>query len=226
VTKTLIDVDEELLVQARALLGDRTTKKEAVNRSLAALVRLGAIREWLRSAEDDGLEQLDERLVLADASVLVRCGEPDVVARLLPLLILDRVATCAAVEHELATLLGGTTDGPVVLLRRISRRWLVTEDADLKRAAEIQAELSQRGEGQISWHRLVIAAVAERHGVPLLHACADIELVSKATALDSSLTACSARTARSFSRTPSPPRPAPIRNSKPDVVPSKQRSPT
>ena len=39
-SKTLIDVDEELLERARSILGPGATKKDAVNTALSKLVRL------------------------------------------------------------------------------------------------------------------------------------------------------------------------------------------
>lgn len=38
--KTLIDIDDELLERARAILGSGTSKKDAVNTALSKLVRL------------------------------------------------------------------------------------------------------------------------------------------------------------------------------------------
>jgi hypothetical protein len=100
VTKTIIDLDEPVFARAQALL--RTgTKKETVNQALADSVRGRAIREYLH--ETGIYDHEPSGLVLADASALVHCTEPTVVWRLLPLLVLDEVATCAAVAHELAT---------------------------------------------------------------------------------------------------------------------------
>ena len=39
-SKTLIDVDEDLLERARSILGPGATKKDAVNTALSKLVRL------------------------------------------------------------------------------------------------------------------------------------------------------------------------------------------
>lgn len=178
VTKTLIDVDEELLARGRALLGTATTKKDAVNRGLRELVRTNAIREWLTAAAGDGLEQLDECLVLVDATVLAECGNPLVAARLLPLLALDEVATCAAVQYELA---GAGDDLGLAALRQVTLRWLPTEDEDLARAAEVQAQLTQQGERQLPWSRLVTAAVAERYKATVLHDTSDYDLIAKVT---------------------------------------------
>lgn len=48
--KTLIDIDEDLLARARAILGPSTSKKDAVNTALSKLVRLAEQRaavEWI-----------------------------------------------------------------------------------------------------------------------------------------------------------------------------------
>jgi len=39
-SKTLIDIDDDLLTRARAILGPATSKKDAVNTALSKLVRL------------------------------------------------------------------------------------------------------------------------------------------------------------------------------------------
>ena len=44
-SKTLIDVDDQLLERARAILGFGVTKKDAVNTALSKLVRLHDQRE-------------------------------------------------------------------------------------------------------------------------------------------------------------------------------------
>jgi Arc/MetJ family transcription regulator len=169
VTKTLIDLDDEVLPKAQAALGT-LTKKETVNVSLREAVRQGAIREYLQRTET-----CERRLVLVDASALVHCAEPMVVARLIPFLVLDVLATCAGVKHELAT----TDAGPVLAaLRRVPLRWLPTDDADLAMASEIQAELT---ESSLPWSRLVVAAVASRHSVTVLHYSTDFDMVAKVT---------------------------------------------
>jgi predicted nucleic acid-binding protein/Arc/MetJ family transcription regulator len=177
-TKTLIDIDDLLLSQARDVLGV-TTKRDTVNGSLRETVRLGAIQEFVRSIEGSGHKEQDG-LVLVDATAFALHAQCGVAARLLPLLVTDRIATCAAVEHELLTL-AGKADSPLTAVRGLRLRWLATEDADLRRAAELQAELIHHGTDQIPWHRLVIAAVAERHGVPLLHHTAEYDALTKLT---------------------------------------------
>ncbi|MDQ2846429.1 MAG: type II toxin-antitoxin system VapB family antitoxin [Actinomycetota bacterium] len=46
-SKTLVDVDDDLLARARTILGPRATKKDAVNAALSKLVRLHDQRETI-----------------------------------------------------------------------------------------------------------------------------------------------------------------------------------
>ena len=179
-TKTLIDVDTDLLSQAQTILGT-VTKKDTVNGALRELVRLAAVREFLKSVESGAIERFGG-VVLVDASALRYCADPAVASRLVPLLIFDQLATCAAVEHEVLDLGDdAAAGGPLAALRRVEPRWLTTEDADLRRAGEIQAELTRQGERLLPWHRLVIATVAQRHAVTVLHYTSDYDLIVKAT---------------------------------------------
>lgn len=53
-SKTLIDIDDALLERARAILGPRVSKKDAVNAALSKLVRLHDQREtidWIISTD-------------------------------------------------------------------------------------------------------------------------------------------------------------------------------
>jgi predicted nucleic acid-binding protein len=178
VTKTLIDLDEPLFATAQAVLGTRT-KKETVNAALAEAVHLTAIQEYLRTT---GIyEREPSGLVLADASALVHGTEPAVAQRLLPLLVLGELATCAAVAHELATVADGASAPVLAALHRASLRWLPTQDADLTRASEIQAELTDLGQPALPWSRLVVAAVAGRHQATVLHHSSDFDLIAKVT---------------------------------------------
>jgi Arc/MetJ family transcription regulator len=49
-SKTLIDIDDDLLTRARTILGPATSKKDAVNTALSKLVRLHEQRatiDWI-----------------------------------------------------------------------------------------------------------------------------------------------------------------------------------
>ena len=61
--RTIVDIDDDLLVQAREILGARTIK-EAVNRSLAEVVRMAAARRDLERLAGELGERLgDEELM-------------------------------------------------------------------------------------------------------------------------------------------------------------------
>jgi Arc/MetJ family transcription regulator len=67
-SKTLIDVDDELLNRARQLIGPNTTKREAVNVALSRFVRMHAQREavdWI--ADNDPVADLRDPVVKAAA---------------------------------------------------------------------------------------------------------------------------------------------------------------
>jgi Arc/MetJ family transcription regulator len=48
-SKTLVDIDDELLMRAQQILGAKT-KKEAVNRALGEIVRRAAAKEFVHLA--------------------------------------------------------------------------------------------------------------------------------------------------------------------------------
>ncbi len=177
-TKTLIDLNNDLLMTAQAALGT-VTKKETVNQSLGQALRVNAIEGDLRAT---ALYERDTPgLVLVDASVVVHCATPAVAARLVPLLVMDDLATCAAVRHEMASV----PDDPALgAWRRVTLRWLPTDDADLARASQIQAQLTELGEPAFAWSRLVVAAVAMRHSAMVLHYASDFDLIAKVTGQD------------------------------------------
>jgi predicted nucleic acid-binding protein len=102
-------------------------------------------------------------------------------ARLLPLLVLGNLATCAAIRHELSVLEPATATPAMSALSRVELRWLPTDDADLRKASEVQAELTRQGEPRLLWSRLVIAAVAARYDTTLLHYAGDYDLIAKVT---------------------------------------------
>jgi hypothetical protein len=68
VAKTLIDIPDELLAEARAIVGENATKAETVRRALAEMVqrhRQLAMVEWLAST--DVLDDLNDPDVRASA---------------------------------------------------------------------------------------------------------------------------------------------------------------
>jgi predicted nucleic acid-binding protein len=122
---------------------------------------------------------------LADTSAIARYPSTEVAARLDPLVIAGLVATCALVDLELLYSTRGQAEYvKLAAIRRASFPLLPTEDADLRRAGQTQAALAERGQHRIAWPDLVIAAVAERHRVALLHYDADYDRIADVTGQD------------------------------------------
>jgi len=119
---------------------------------------------------------------LVDGSATARLTDPEVAGAIRPLLDAGQVATCGVVE---LTLLGRVRDPrlrvEVATTRAAALQWLETTDGDLRRALEIQRLLGESGQYGVGWHAMVVAAVAERHGVCVLHSDASLDLVAKCT---------------------------------------------
>jgi predicted nucleic acid-binding protein len=120
---------------------------------------------------------------LADKSALARWHHPPVRTVLAPLVEHGLIATCGLTELVVLFTARGRADcDQVAADRRHAYEWLPTEDGDLRRALGVQAELAARDQlGAVSLADLIIAAVAERHGVCVLHYDADYERVATIT---------------------------------------------
>lgn len=121
-------------------------------------------------------------LYVADKSALARLRHPAVAAVLTPLIAGGLVATCGVVELELLYSARGARD---FLAQRHEMRGyphLNLAQADFDRAIDVMEALARRGQ-----HRsaglpdLLLAAVAERHGLTLLHYDADFDLIAAVT---------------------------------------------
>jgi predicted nucleic acid-binding protein len=119
---------------------------------------------------------------LADASAIIRLTEPEVATALSPLIQAGEVATCAATELALLSLLRDpATHREVRAIRATAFPWLETRDEDLRRALDVQALLVESGHPGVSWPSLVVAAVAERHRTTVLHYDSTFSLISGIT---------------------------------------------
>jgi len=121
---------------------------------------------------------------LADKSALARWHHPPVRTVLAPLVEHGLIATCGITELVVLFTARGRADcDQVAADRRHAYEWLPTEDGDLRRALGVQAELAAARDqlGAVSLADLIIAAVAERHGVCVLHYDADYERVATIT---------------------------------------------
>lgn len=120
---------------------------------------------------------------LADTSALVRLRRPTVAAVLAPLVEAGLVATCGVIEFELgwATRTGAEFDR-LRADRDRGYEWLATHDEDWRRALEVQGALWRAGQARaVGFPDLLVAAVAERERVTILHYDSDYELIADVT---------------------------------------------
>jgi len=119
---------------------------------------------------------------LADTSVFARNRVHEVATVLDPLMTNGLLATCGVLELEVLYSARNSADYLALSHgRRVALEWLPTEDVDIRRALAVQSELAKRAQHRIAWPDLVIAAVAERHRVTLLHYDADYDLIGEIT---------------------------------------------
>jgi predicted nucleic acid-binding protein len=120
---------------------------------------------------------------LADASALARLHRPEVAAVLGPLIEAGLVATCGVIEFEIGwSTRSGAEFDQVRADRDAGYEWLPTQDADWRRALDVQAALWRCGRVRaVGFPDLLIAAVAEREQVTLLHYDSDYDLIAEVT---------------------------------------------
>ena len=120
---------------------------------------------------------------LADTSALARLRHPPVAEALGPLIEAGLVATCGVIEFELAWATRTAAEFSELRADRdAGYQWLATHDEDWRRALEVQAVLWRGGQMRsVSLADLLVAAVAEREYVTVLHYDADYEIIAKVT---------------------------------------------
>ena len=120
---------------------------------------------------------------LADTSALARLRHAPVAAVLGPLIEAGLAATCGVIEFELgwATRSGKEFD-ELRADRDTGYEWLPTHDEDWRRALEVQAALWRGGQVRaVGFPDLLIAAVAERERVTVLHYDGGYDLIAQVT---------------------------------------------
>ena len=121
-----------------------------------------------------------------DTSASARIHLSPVAAMLEQLIEAGRVATCAALDFE--DLFSARNPAHYFQTRTIRRdgyEYLTTDEQDWRRALEVQAELATHGRWrEVGMADLLIAAVAERHALTLLHYDADFETIAEVTGQD------------------------------------------
>jgi predicted nucleic acid-binding protein len=119
---------------------------------------------------------------LVDTSAIVLLPRDDVAAVLKPLLDTGQVATCGPVELALLACLQTPEDyADIRTVRAASFHWLDTVDADYVRAVQVQGLLVEQGHLSVGHSELLVAAIAERHAVTLLHIDAVFERIAETT---------------------------------------------
>jgi predicted nucleic acid-binding protein len=93
------------------------------------------------------------------------------------------MATCAITELEVLFCARGKVDRELVAAdRRHAYEWLPATDGDLRRALSVQAKLADHPQPRtVPLPDLIIAAIAERHRVCVLHYDGGYEHVAKIT---------------------------------------------
>jgi predicted nucleic acid-binding protein len=120
---------------------------------------------------------------LADTSALARLNKPEVAAVLGPLIEAGLVATCGVIEFELGWATRTAAELDLVRADRAEGyELLAAHDEDWHRALEVQAALWRSGRVRaVGFPDLLIAAVAEREHVTLLHYDSDYDLIAAIT---------------------------------------------
>lgn len=120
---------------------------------------------------------------LTDTSALARLRHAPVAVVLGPMIEAGLVATCGVIEFELGWAARSSRQLDELRADRdAGYEWLATHDEDWRRALEVQAALW--GSGQIravGFPDLLIAAVAERERVTVLHYDSDYDIIAKVT---------------------------------------------
>ncbi len=120
---------------------------------------------------------------LADTSALARLRHQAVAAALSPLIEAGLVATCGVIEFELGWATRTAAEFAQVRPDRdTGYEWLAIHDEDWRRALDVQGALWRGGEIRaVGFPDLLVAAVAERERVTILHYDAGYDLIAQIT---------------------------------------------
>ncbi|MBX7432568.1 PIN domain nuclease [Mycobacterium sp. Y57] len=120
---------------------------------------------------------------LLDTSAAGRAHLPAVRARLEPLMAHGLLARCGVTDLEFGVSARSQEDHRTLgILRRDALEYLKTPDGVWERAWEVQGELTGAGlHRSVKVPDLIIAAVAEHHGVSVLHYDHDFDRISAIT---------------------------------------------
>jgi predicted nucleic acid-binding protein len=119
---------------------------------------------------------------LADKSAYARLHLPAVYDRLAPLIERGLVATCTLVDLEILFSTRTSVEYDQVRAERAGLELLDADQADWDRALDVQTALARTARVRaVSLPDLLIAAVAERHRVTVMHYDADFDHIREIT---------------------------------------------
>jgi predicted nucleic acid-binding protein len=110
-------------------------------------------------------------------------SHPDVASVVVPLISHGLVATCAALDFEALYSARNASEYQEVRVRRqVAYEYLPTIDADWGRALDVQGRLALKGQLRaVGMPDLLIAAVAERERVTVVHYDTDFDVIAAVT---------------------------------------------
>ncbi|MCY3919179.1 MAG: PIN domain nuclease [Chloroflexi bacterium] len=119
---------------------------------------------------------------LIDKGALARMSDPQVQARLVPILEAGEAATCAVIDLEVLYSTRNASDHARARRRRfLAYRRVELTEAMFQRAIEVQGLLAIRGQHRVPIPDLIIAAAAEYAGMILVHYDADFDRIAAVT---------------------------------------------
>ena len=119
---------------------------------------------------------------LVDTSALARSKDDPVAEALRPLIQRGLTGLCGTVALEIFFSSRNVDERETTAVTLDTWEWLPTDDQDFQRAVEVQAELMKSGRHRAAPPAdLIIAAVAERYGVTVVHYDSDFDLIAEVT---------------------------------------------
>jgi predicted nucleic acid-binding protein len=121
---------------------------------------------------------------LADTSALARMHHGPVAVVLAPLIEAGVVGTCGVIEFELSWATRSSAEFDQLRADRdAGYEWLAIRDEDWRRALDVQGSLWRSGRMRaVGLPDLLIAAVAERERLTILHYDGDYDFIAQVTA--------------------------------------------
>ena len=117
---------------------------------------------------------------IADKSALARLKHASVAARLAP--VFGDIATCSVIDLEMLYSAKAHADIVATLRERRALPQLAMSQVDFDRAIQVLERLARTGQHRAAGiPDLLIAAVAERHALTLLHYDKDFDIIAKVT---------------------------------------------